>query len=50
MYNKIFRGSVSLSTIALAIELVQLPAFQSLTDAMVDTYAFIQDMEDSLHN
>lgn len=50
MYFNIFQGSVSLATVALAVELVQVPGFQSLPEALVDTYGFIADMEEiSLH-
>lgn len=45
MYSKIFEITVSISSIAMAIELIQVPG-QSLIDAMVDLNNFIKDMEE----
>lgn len=52
MYSNLIRDAVNISiaTIAIAVELVQIPGFQTLPDAMVDTHAFIADMEENLHN
>ena len=48
MYFNIFESSRSLSTVAHAVELVQVPGFQTLPLAIADFYAFVQDMEDDL--
>lgn len=48
MYSKIFEITVSISSIAMAIELIQVD--QSLIDAMVDLNNFIKDMEEISFN
>lgn len=46
MYSKIFKRTVSLSRVAFAVEMIMIPAFSTLPEALEDLIAFEKDMED----